>query len=344
VSSRKARAGGREQFALGTNKSQLSCANIITALVNKTRRWRNVVLEDLGLLLARQQTALDDAARQGFSVLIKQKKAIFRSPWLCPVGADGNAGVSYLSGEFGSSAGSNYMDNLTKKVNEGLPSGEKKIARISLSDFRDAYIEAQYARSGYSWLTAMLAAQHNSVESIAVYLRKRQYKAHSEKRFLSVTEKIWDTVGSRNPLDPTILAGQVENASPIQIARWKEGKDRSRLGMGCANFYNPPKEISPAHVEGTGCRVHRCTLCAHGIVFSDSVQHIARRLEELKHIQETIPLLSWVQSTFPVELETTEQVLKNSFAPEVVEHWKVHYRALIMSGNHVPLSGEGSYG
>jgi hypothetical protein len=41
VSSRKARAGGREQFALGTNKSQLSCANIITALVNKTRRWRN---------------------------------------------------------------------------------------------------------------------------------------------------------------------------------------------------------------------------------------------------------------------------------------------------------------
>lgn len=343
ITSSKARAQGREQFALGTNKSQLSPGNIILALVRQTLSVRESLHGELDILRSEQRGGLKGVDSDILTVQIKKKKAMLKSPWLFEAQRiEGQ--YRYMTSRFATSTGSAYMATLTKETNNGLRPGEAAILQMSLSDLRDAYIEAQYARSGYSWLTAMLAAQHSSVYSIAAYLRKRQYKAHSESRFLSVTEKIWDMAAAREPIDPIRVAAQIEGASAEQILRWQVGKDRTRVGMGCRDFYNPPKEIAPAHLAGNGCRVQRCTLCSHGIVFTDSAEHIARRVEELKHIHYNIPLLSWVQSTFPEELERAENILETLCTEAQRAHWRDYWQMQINSGKLLPLSGEGSNG
>lgn len=344
VTSRKARAQGRDQFALGANKSQLACGNLLQALVNQSAGLRTSLSVDLvGLTV--QLSSVHPADRDTLVARIKNMKAMIRSPWLFEKSPrpSSPSEISHLTSSFASTVGSRYMAAITRAVNESLQPSAKKIKRIAISDLRDAYIEAQYERSGYSWLTAMLAAQHGSIDSVAVYLRKRQYKAHSEKRFLSVTEKMWESVIHRKAIDPTWIAGKLEGATATQLTRWQEGKDRTRVGMGCRDFYNPPKATSPSHVTGTGCRTQRCTLCPNGIVFTDSLKHIARRVEELLHIQSSISVMSWSQSTFPEEMETALKILQEVFEAATVRTWRAYWSEQIRNGSLLPLSIEGVY-
>lgn len=343
VTSRKARAGGREQFALGMNKSQLSCGNLLMALTRQSTSLRAEIRQKHSTLTHSLKSHPPGEACNELIASIKDLEEMLVSPWLFEVQflqpGDTKGRVRNVSPL---NVGA-WLKPILNSVRATLPPGSKPLAKVSISDFRDAYIEAQYQQGGYSWLTAMLAAQHGNIKSIGTYLRKRQYKAHSEIRFLSVTERIWESAIQRKAIDPVQIAGQVAGATAEQLSRWAAGRDRTRLGMGCRDFNSPPRTMAPAHVAGSGCRVQRCTLCEHGIVFTDSVSHLARRVAELQHIRASMPVANWEKSTFPTELTTTEEMLAVYFPNAVVANSLNHWRLKIANGAHLPFDLEGAY-
>ena len=87
-----------------------------------------------------------------------------------------------------------------------------------------------------------------------------------------LTTTVFDEIKSQKRLDPISLYARVNrgSVSEEQRERWAQGKDRTRIGTGCADFKHPPKHIAPHHQEGKGCRTQPCTLCEHAVVFEDS--------------------------------------------------------------------------
>jgi hypothetical protein len=215
---------------------------------------------------------------------------------------------------------------------------------LNVSDLRDSFISFAYRNSGYQWLVAKLAAGHSSLGALTDYLRKHRWRAHGEAQVRKLQSALWSEIRERQVVDPAILHALVQRGevSDVQRQRWLDHKDRTRVGMGCRDFYHPPREIAPEHKEGSGCRIQRCTLCRHGIVFSDSIELLARRLAELTWLRARIPLMSWIESSFPDELESLEATLELFDKTKVLsasESWKRE----IEGGRHRVLDQEGSY-
>jgi hypothetical protein len=216
---------------------------------------------------------------------------------------------------------------------------------LTATDFRDAYIGHMYLRSGHNWLIAMFAAGHKHLSSLRSYLRRRTYRAVGEVRVRAFQSHLWNEIEQHRVVDPAILHAlcQQGEISEVQRDRWLSMRDRTYVGMGCRDFFHPPPDIEPNHQSGNGCRTHRCTLCRHGIVFSDSMPHLARRAEELKWLREQMSVTSWVESMFPDELESLELTLGN-FPHSDVETQCRHWRSQIDAGLHTPLAFQGSHG
>lgn len=332
--------GNTEQVAIGLNKSALSPGNLIKALWVRTEPLRLELRRELKILLTCAPTREVEAR-------IAELRRRIRSPWLYVSSRNHNEIDALDIRTYSVDADRvSIIRNLIRHVNSSLPSGDALDERMTLGDFRDAYISYAYQASGYSWLVAQLAAGHSSLESLKAYLRKRRWKAHGEKKVRTFQTVFWTEIESRRIVDASVLFALVERGeiTEEQRMRWLQYKDRTRVGMGCKSFQNPPPEIAPHHVSGDGCRVQRCTLCHHGIVFEDSVGHMARRLAELYWLKARLPLTTWHESSFEDELEATETTLRLLFDATVVEKFVQFWTIEIEAGRHKPLQMEGEYG
>ncbi|MES2948145.1 MAG: hypothetical protein V4858_06325 [Pseudomonadota bacterium] len=334
--------GNTEQVAHGQKRSDLSPANLVELLVGRTKPLRAFFSKEIALLSKRLvEIGADEDSLDRISALRLQ----LASAWVYIQRDDSEisrlTSQNYALGPDGKKSAMLCLIQETNSSNDGAVVPES----ITLSDFRDAFISFSYQYSGYSWLETQLAAGHTSVESLTTYLRKRRWKTYGEGRVVAFFESFWTEIKTRRIADPAVLRAMADRGeiSDEQRVRWINHKDRTRVGMGCKDFTHPPKDISPEHVEGDGCRVQRCTLCRLGVVFDDSVDHLARRRAELAWIKREIPLNSWYQSSFPLEVEATEHALKN-FAPELVPERQSFWETEIREGRHVPLNMEGEYG
>ncbi len=331
--------GMTEQIAIGLDKSQFSPGNILRVLIARTAPLR----AHLGKELAELERTFDSTCEAKTLERIRQLRRAIKSPWLYSTREGGIRCLTskvYLPVTQAKEKGSG-LQLIINKLNLTRPKDDQIDIEMSVGDFRDAYISFAYESSGYSWLVAKLAAGHSSLESLRIYLRKRHFKAHGEAKVHAWGEALWSEIKIYRSVDPAILYAKVQRGeiSDEERARWTR---RTHVGTGCKDFRHPPSYISPEHKEGDGCRVQRCTLCHHAILFDDSCDYLARRLMELAHIQVNIPLLSWMQSSFPLEVENIELAL-GQFDPEVVEERKRFWEEEISSGRYIPLSFEGSY-
>lgn len=345
--------GRTKQVAIGLNKSQFSPGNILRALIVRTAPLRNFLrgqLAELESQLDELKATVDPAGEDDIHKRItdirervRELRLKVKSPWLYAT-RNGTVGflkqTNYLPVRDGDITGSGLKAIITK-LNRGRPHNDLIDVDMSVGDFRDAYISFAYESSGYSWLVAKLAAGHHGLESLRTYLRKRHWKAHGEKKVRVWGEALWSEIKIHRSVDPAILFARVQRGeiSDEERTRWMR---RTHVGTGCDNFDSPPKYIAPEHVEGSGCRVQRCALCHHAVLFDDSYDHLARRLMELTHLQETTPLLAWMQSSFPIEMENTEHALKQFDIAKVAER-KRYWLEEIKSGRHIPVSFEGAY-
>lgn len=326
--------GNSEQVALGQTKRELAPGNIILMLKKRTEPLRRYLESEL------------EKARGGddLQLVFRLQRAV-KSPWLYPL-RDGvvKALDSESCRKWDNSA--SFMKYVIRRVNaRRSPKGEPPIFEgITATDLRDAFISYAYERSGYNWLIAKLAAGHLNINSTRVYLHKTHWASFGHSQVRKLLRAMWSDIAHRKIVEPAFLFAMVQRGeiSEEQRRRWIQHKDRTRVGVGCKSFRAPPKHLAPEHKEGTGCRVFRCTLCPHAIVFDDSVDLLARRHAELESIRASIPLVSWEQSTFPDELESLDTTLE-LFAPDVVRVRLLHWREEINAGRHVVAIYEGAY-
>lgn len=370
ILSHKARARNSLQSAFSNNKRKLSPHNILLVLLKQTAPLRDRIRENITILrqLAREQQ-ITATENHKLTKQIAENQALLRSPWIYRL-------RTYFSSAYNSANEKNAIWDISrisnatnvkynasgtgqhaipilrfaaKDINRHLAPGTKDVAEdISLSDLRDAFISWRYQRSGYSWLDAMLAAGHGNIESLRAYLNKKQHKAFSQHEFVRVGEQLWTTITEVPVLDmrgalPTVIAAKVAGVSDDQIQRWREGKDRTYVGMGCADIANPPKHISPNHKKGSLCRIQRCTLCPeNAILFKDSYIHLAKRIAELRYLRAEMPAISWIESDFQEELENTGAALR-TYDEAIVAHSIGEWETAIAEGRHRPVTMEGSY-
>lgn len=364
VQSRKARAAGSVQYALSRNKSQISPSNIVLALYRQTQPLRDRLSRYLLVLrwqLKRWETQGGKSALEinHRKVLIAEVVRDIKSPWLytkatitpgrrrhLPI-----QDISALQKYVMYAGGRTIRSPLVvwgRQINKELQPGERRIAEnIQLSDLRDAYISWRWERSGYSWLDAMLAAGHKSLNTLQKYLNKKQHKAASRRDFLKVGDALWEAIVQVNGLNAstsltTVVAAKVAGATNEQIVRWLKSKDQTYVGTGCADFYNPPKNYSKDLRSGDGCRFQRCTLCENAILLPDGYHHLAKRYVELNWFHSSISQIAWTQSDYPLELENTKAALSMYDQDKVassIAYWKIE----IEQGNHTVLSQEAAY-
>lgn len=323
--------GNTEQAAIGLNKSILSPGNIVRFLERATEDLRARVQQEITILERKGPKGDPD----GWRLQMAPLQGLLRSPWLFEF---------QQTLEVGSVSVNRSLRDVIRSMNAEAPPDRQVPETISLGDLRDAYIGFAYEYSGYSWMVAKIAAGHKSLAALKAYLRQRQWKAHGEKKVLRFGESMWELIEQRKIVDPAILHAMVERGQVTQeqVDRWLAHKDRTRVGTGCSNFRNPPRRLAPEHVEGSGCRIQRCTLCEHAVVFADSADHLCRRMAELQAIQSTMALTAWLESSFPDEVEMTQSAL-DQLDPGVVAERLAFWTAQIAAGTHRPVDMEGSY-
>lgn len=353
----KVRAGGTEQVHVGQNKEEWSPGNIVKKMIERSEPLRALLRKQLVQL--EQETRGQQPTSAQTRQIAKLKQNI-RSPWLHAAKQSNRSTEDFdpndpswrivaLSGE--DTAGQNFPGNKTMiqyvqtEANAVLEShGHALIEKITLSDVRDAYINWAYSSTGYEWMMAKLAAGHTSIQSAIAYLRTRALKQHGETAVRQLTTIVFDEIKTRQRLEPIFLYARVNRGSVTeeQRQRWAQGKDRTRVGTGCADFKHPPKHMAPHHQEGKGCRTQRCTLCEHAIVFHDSYHHLARRKAELLDQQSKVGMMVWATTDFPDELLKLEQTLMGYDHVLVIESL-THWRKEINAGHHIPPNFEGTY-
>ena len=349
----KVRAGGTEQVHLGRNREEWAPGNLVKTLMQRSRPLRDRLRAELAGL---EESTTDIQPSNSQVQQAADLRRSIRSPWLYAT----RRGISDIK-DYSEEAhgwriarlgqGANGLGNddngriasVVSEANSNLPK-ELTIGHFLLTDLRDSFIGFHYEKSGYQWLMAKLAAGHTSIESAISYLRKRRFKQHGEGQVRTLGNVLFDEIKSLRIVDPAILFARVQRGeiSEEQRQRWAAGKDRTRLGTGCADFRHPPAEISPEHLEGTGCRVQRCTLCRHAIVFSDSVNALCRRAAELAHLQTTMPIPVWFSSDFADEHQTLSTTLEQFDAADVGRHTQF-WATEIVCGRHRPILFEGAY-
>ncbi len=353
----KVRAGCTEQVHVGQNREEWAPGNLVKKIIERSEPLRAPLRTQLTEL--EEETSgqrLNDAQ----TLQIAQLKKTIRSPWLHAT----RQGISRID-DFDPSIpawrvkvltpdclkaqrfpGSLTMIQSVQAEANAILARHRHplIEKITLSDMRDAYINWAYSSNGYEWMMAKLAAGHTTIQAAISYLRTRALKQHGESAVRQLTTIVFDEIKTRKRLDPIFLYARV-NRGPLseeQRQRWVQGKDRTRVGTGCADFKHPPKHVAPHHQEGKGCRTQRCTLCEHAVVFQDSYHHLARRKAELLNHQGTVGMLIWATTDFPDELIKLEETLTN-YDQTLVANSQAYWKEEIKEERHITPSFEGTY-
>jgi len=343
----KERGGGYEQSAVGLNKTQIAPGSLLRAVLKRTRSLREEVTAELSKKeaeLRKARGAGNDTTALELSVARLRRAA--RSPWIFrPTTGPNRGGLSVLTQENVNMSGgrgdpptsTRAMVEIVREANRTRPAKDRISEDLSLTDFRDAFIAFAYEKSGYDWLMAKLAAGHRSIRSAITYLRNRRFKT-------KLGEALFNEIRKHRVVDAAFLFRlvQVGEITEEQRQRWMKDKDRTRMGTGCRDFKHPPVWIAPEHVEGAGCRIQRCILCKHAIVFEDSADGLCRRLAELQHLKTEISVTTWMDSLFGDELEALEATLAD-FPAEEVGRLQGGWAAKILAGEHRVLAMEGAY-
>ena len=350
----KKERGGEMQHAISPTRHTFSPYKIISILLERTMPLRDKCQRERDR--ARAAFVADPSNDQLRADLAVWERAV-RSPWLHIDGHRTHL-VKVLDGtSYGSYGGERYLSGLITKINEeqavssdtATPRGGSATkatipSNIVATDLRDAFIDHAYRASGYNWLVAKIAAGHSSMSALRHYLRRHQYRKHSEIEVRKLQDALFSEIGEKRVIDAVLLKALVDRGELTQEQRnkWTQHKSLTRMGMGCLDPRSPPADIAPHHKLGSLCRVQRCILCPKGIVLKESLDGLARRKAELDHLFANVPILSWVEGNFADEMERLEATMAQFSSIEAMERI-ADWSNKIASGEHSVMDFEGAY-
>lgn len=350
ISSKKSRGETMQQAVSGT-RSEVDIFPMLQKLIARTEPLRR----DLERELAHLISVRGDGDQ--FNQRVVDLQRMIRSPWLAfDNGSVGEVLCLDILNYNATPKSDPYLRVLIRQVNAKNEERGRAGAGVQepggpvpetmqSTDLRDAFIANGIVASGFNWLVGRILAGHASAESIRAYIRKRQYRAHSEKQVRKLQNALWSEIENYQIVDGAMLNLMVRNGTVTdeQRQRWLSGKGLTRMGMGCLDPCNPPKELDPGHPSGSVCRVQRCILCHLGVVLEQSLGPLTRRQAELEFLRGVMPIAAWLESSFGDELERLIGTLAKFPADQVASN-VFEWREKIESGQLKVENWEGSYG
>lgn len=326
----KARAGGKEQFVTGQWKSLDGPGHLIKTYLKRVEPLRELVklqLEREQLKYAEMKDA-DYKERAAQFALVKKLQQGVRSVWLY---VDRYGTVAWIQG--GSTRSSivngeqgTFLDEVvhllnTKRAATNARQAENKvdqfeplnpIPHVAPKDFRVWFADYVYRASRGNMLQLKRALNHSRLSTTTGYVNTKILNleaSDSARRFLNLLVGELDA----GRIDLTILShlhhyGQVTPEQEELLAQARN-LPKSRMKMACKDTRHPPSRIK-ATVD-QDCDVQRCLLChENAVLLPESLDGIAMRTEELRALQGFLPIETWIEDLYEVELKNNLLALR----------------------------------
>jgi hypothetical protein len=140
-------------------------------------------------------------------------------------------------------------------------------------------------------------------------------------------------------IDLTILThlfryGEV-TAEQEQLLASLRSLPKSRMSVSCKDPRNPPTHIKAT--EGEPCDSQRCMLCPkNAVLLPESLDGIAMRVEELRALQAFLPIETWVEEMYDIELKNNLLALRRFDVNQALAKRKKWEQAISAGTHHVP--------
>ena len=328
----KERASGNEQVVIGLWKTQDGPGHLIKTYMQRVAPLRELLKQKLVEEKIRyEKMGHDEAPYKDLTAQYERVKELeqgVRSVWLF-VSRSGS--ISWISNELQMSGFVNgrqtlYMDEVVHMLNaqrtainsERASKQEtsfeplEPLPKVKPSEFRVWFADFVYLTSWGNILHVKKALGHSLLRTSTGYLNTNiinQQSSDSARRFLNILVGELDS----GRVDLTILAhlyrhGEVTPAQEELLASART-LPKSRLHVGCKDNRRPPPHIKAT--SGETCDVQRCLLCVeNAVLLPESMDGIAMRVEELRAIQGFLPIETWVEERYDIELKNNLMALR----------------------------------
>jgi hypothetical protein len=327
----KERAGGKEQIVTGQWKTKDGPGHLIKAYLERAAPLRELLKQRL----VQEKLKYEDMVREGAEYAVcapqfAQVKVLeqgCRSVWLY-VTKTGK--IAWLAG--GEKLGCvnekqvSYLDEVMHLLNtqraatnaqraknkEGVLAPLAPVPRVTAKDFRMWFADYVYRATNGNILQVRKALGHSRLRTSIGYVNSNilnQEASDAARRFLNILMGELD-VGR---VDLAILAHLYRHGelSPEQEELLAQARTlpKSRMNVACKDALHPPSHIKATADEA--CDVQRCLLCPeNSVLLPESLDGIAMRVEELRALQGFLPIGTWTEDRYDIELKNNLMALR----------------------------------
>lgn len=352
----KERASGKEQVATGQWKTLDGPGYLIKTYMERVAPLREV----LKLQLAQEQLKykqMNDADYIALRKQFAQVKALergVRSVWLY---IDHNGKISWIhekSTRCGLINGKQaaFLSEVVHLLNtqraaanargaknrEVLASQLAPVPHVTAKDFRVWFADYVYRASRGNMLLVKKALNHSRLGTSSRYADTNilnQEASDAARRFLNILVEELEA----GRVDLTILAHLYRHGAltPEQEELLAQARTlpKSRMNVGCKDTRHPPSHINATPDED--CDVQRCLLCLeNAVLLPESLDGIAMRAEELRRLQCFLPIETWVNERYDIELKNNLMALRKFDLNQGLAARKKWSKAIACGDHYVP--------
>lgn len=352
----KKRAGGKEQFVTGQWKTLDGPGHLIKTYLERVEPLRKILKEQLTQeeLKYKQLNDAGYAARTAQFKKVKTLEKGVRSVWLY-VNRFGKIG--WISNESRVNIGPNgknvtFLDEVVRLLNMQLATAHARraetkevlldllspVPHVVPKDFRVWFADYVYRTSNGNILQLKKALNHSWLGTSIGYTDTNILSREANdaaRRFLNILVGQLDA----GRFDLTILAHLYRHGelSPEQEELLAQARTlpKSRMNVACKDAYHPP-----AHIKATAnkpCDIQRCLLCVeHAILLPESLDGIAMRVEELRALRGYLPIETWLEEMYEVELKNNLMALRKFELNQSLAARKRWAKAIACGDHYVP--------
>lgn len=323
----KERAGGKEQFVTGQWKSLDGPGHLIKTYLERVAPLRELLKQQLDQekLKYKEMKDADFEVRTRQFALVKTLEQGVRSVWLY---VDRNGKVSWLHDKSRKSGIVNgkpaaYIEEVVHLLNKRRAAtnarrAENKeallaaVPHVSAKDFRVWFADYVYRSGNGNMLHVKRALNHARLGTSSGYTNTNilnQEASDAARRFINILVSELE-VGR---VDLTILAhlyryGAVTPDQEETLTQLRT-LPKSRMKVACKDAAHPPAHLNAT--AGENCDVQRCMLCLeHAVLLPESLDGIAMRAEELRALQGFLPIETWIEDRYDIELKSNLLALR----------------------------------
>jgi hypothetical protein len=318
----KVRAGGNEQVVTGQWKTQDGPGHLIKTYLDRVEPLRELLKQQLAEAKLRyEDMAIKGADYEARTTQFSQVKKLEQGCCTVWLYVNRSGGIDWISNKSSKSASIDgkqvyftdqivHLLNAQRAKNEAVPL--VPIPQVRPRDFRVWFADYVYRKGNGNMLHVKRALNHARLGTTRGYTNTnilKQEASDAARRFLHIL------VGELEigRVDLTILAHlyRYGKLTPEQENLLAQARTlpKSRMKVACKDAGNPP-----AHLKATvnePCDVQRCMLCLeHAVLLPESLDGIAMRAEELKALQGFLPIETWIEEQYDIELKNNLAALR----------------------------------